>query len=93
MVKVRNSTEFFPRSYNMGIRREVYQELGGFTKMRFGEDIDFSYRMRSRPVINRPHPRSVGMAQASYRLPQILPVRYTTAVLPALILRSAILAR
>ena len=34
--------KFFPRSYNMGIRREVYQELGGFTKMRFGEDIDFS---------------------------------------------------
>ena len=29
----------------MGIRRDVYQELGGFTKMRFGEDIDFSYRI------------------------------------------------
>ena len=37
--------KFFPRSFNMGIRREVYQELGGFTKMRFGEDIDFSYRI------------------------------------------------
>ena len=37
--------KFFPRSYNMGIRRDVYQELGGFTKMRFGEDIDFSYRI------------------------------------------------
>lgn len=37
--------KFFPRSYNMGIRCEVYQELGGFTKMRFGEDIDFSYRI------------------------------------------------
>jgi hypothetical protein len=29
----------------MGIRREVYRELGGFSKMRFGEDIDFSYRI------------------------------------------------
>ena len=29
----------------MGIRREVYQQLGGFSKMRFGEDIDFSYRI------------------------------------------------
>jgi hypothetical protein len=29
----------------MGIRRDVYLELGGFTKMRFGEDIDFSYRI------------------------------------------------
>ena len=37
--------KFFPRSYNMGIRREVYLELGGFSKMRFGEDIDFSYRI------------------------------------------------
>ncbi|MBR2235131.1 MAG: glycosyltransferase [Prevotella sp.] len=37
--------KFFPRSFNMGVRREVYQELGGFSKMRFGEDIDFSYRI------------------------------------------------
>jgi len=37
--------KFYPRSYNMGIRREVYQQLGGFSKMRFGEDIDFSYRI------------------------------------------------
>lgn len=37
--------KFYPRSYNMGIKREVYQQLGGFSKMRFGEDIDFSYRI------------------------------------------------
>ena len=37
--------KFYPRSYNMGIRRDVYQHLGGFSKMRFGEDIDFSYRI------------------------------------------------
>ena len=37
--------KFYPRSFNMGIRRDVYLELGGFTKMRFGEDIDFSYRI------------------------------------------------
>ena len=37
--------KFFPRSFNMGVRREVYAELGGFSKMRFGEDIDFSYRI------------------------------------------------
>lgn len=36
---------FYPRSYNMGIRREVYEALGGFSRMRFGEDIDFSYRI------------------------------------------------
>lgn len=37
--------KFYPRSFNMGIRREVYQRLGGFSKMRFGEDIDFSIRI------------------------------------------------
>lgn len=37
--------KFYPRSFNMGVRREVYQKLGGFSKMRFGEDIDFSYRI------------------------------------------------
>ena len=37
--------KFHPRSYNMGIRKAVYDELGGFSKMRFGEDIDFSYRI------------------------------------------------
>lgn len=36
---------FYPRSFNMGIRREVYEKLGGFSKMRFGEDIDFSIRI------------------------------------------------
>ena len=37
--------KFYPRSFNMGIRRDVYLVLGGFSKMRFGEDIDFSYRI------------------------------------------------
>lgn len=37
--------KFYPRSYNMGIRSDVYAALGGFSKMRFGEDIDFSIRI------------------------------------------------
>ncbi len=37
--------KFYPRSFNMGIRRDVYMELKGFSKMRFGEDIDFSIRI------------------------------------------------
>jgi len=36
---------FYPRSFNMGMRRTVYERLGGFARMRFGEDIDFSYRI------------------------------------------------
>ena len=37
--------KFYPRSFNMGIKSDVYQALGGFSKMRFGEDIDFSIRI------------------------------------------------
>lgn len=37
--------KFYPRSFNMGVKRSVYNELNGFSKMRFGEDIDFSYRI------------------------------------------------
>jgi len=29
----------------MGIRKQVYDALGGFAKMRFGEDVDFSLRI------------------------------------------------
>lgn len=36
---------FYPRSFNMGVRSELYETLGGFSKMRFGEDIDFSIRI------------------------------------------------
>ena len=41
----RKMDKFYPRSFNMGIRREVYEALGGFCKMRFGEDIDLSIRI------------------------------------------------
>ena len=43
--------KFHPRSFNMGVRREAYLALGGFSKERFsklslyGEDIDFSIRI------------------------------------------------
>ncbi|MDR0995370.1 MAG: glycosyltransferase, partial [Tannerella sp.] len=37
--------KFYPRSFNMGIRSEVYHSLNGFSAMRFGEDIDFSIRL------------------------------------------------
>ena len=37
--------KFYPRSFNMGVRADVYKQLGGFSRMRFGEDIDFSIRI------------------------------------------------
>lgn len=37
--------KFHPRSFNMGFSREVYKKTGGFSTMRFGEDIDMSIRI------------------------------------------------
>ncbi|HPF93082.1 MAG TPA: glycosyltransferase [Tenuifilaceae bacterium] len=37
--------KFYPRSFNMGISKEVFENTGGFSKMRFGEDVDFSLRI------------------------------------------------
>ena len=50
--------KFYPRSFNMGIRRDVYIQLGGFTKMRFGEDIDFSYRIVEAGYMTRLFPEA-----------------------------------
>lgn len=39
--------KFYPRSFNLGIRSDVFRALGGFSNMRFGEDIDLSIRIFS----------------------------------------------
>ncbi|MDX1639119.1 MAG: glycosyltransferase [Balneolaceae bacterium] len=36
---------FHPRSFNMGISREVYRQTGGYRITRMGEDIEFSIRI------------------------------------------------
>jgi GT2 family glycosyltransferase len=37
--------KFFPRSFNMGISKEVFKQTNGFSAMRYGEDIEFSIRI------------------------------------------------
>lgn len=37
--------KFYPRSFNMGYSRDVFNKTKGFSKMRFGEDIDMSIRI------------------------------------------------
>ncbi len=38
--------KFYPRSFNMGIRHDLYDSVGGFDEqMRYGEDVDLSYRL------------------------------------------------
>lgn len=46
---IRGSTKslskFQPRSFNMGVRKSAFQEVGGFSEMRIGEDPDLSMRL------------------------------------------------
>ncbi|WP_288880664.1 glycosyltransferase [Pedobacter panaciterrae] len=37
--------QFHPRSFNMGVSREVWEKVGGFTLTRLGEDIEYSIRI------------------------------------------------
>lgn len=39
--------QFHPRSFNMGISREVWEKTGGFILTRLGEDIEFSIRVQT----------------------------------------------
>ncbi len=38
-------TKFYPRSFNMGIHRRVYEKIGGMGPLRHGQDMDFSARI------------------------------------------------
>lgn len=38
-------TKFYPRSFNMGIKREVFEKIGGMNKLRHGQDMEFSSRI------------------------------------------------
>ena len=37
--------KYYPRSFNMGISRELWVEIGGFCDLRHGQDIEFSNRI------------------------------------------------
>ena len=39
-------SKYYPRSFNMGVRAEVVKRIGGFGKLRHGQDIEFSNRVR-----------------------------------------------
>lgn len=41
----KSADKFYPRSFNMGISKAAFDRLHGFSDMRFGEDIDLSYRL------------------------------------------------
>ncbi|MBP8848925.1 MAG: glycosyltransferase [Breznakibacter sp.] len=37
--------KFYPRSFNMGVKKEVFKKMNGFADIRFGEDLDLSMRI------------------------------------------------
>ena len=37
--------KFYPRSYNLGVKKMAFSSVNGFSEMRFGEDLDFSMRL------------------------------------------------
>ncbi|WP_439185642.1 glycosyltransferase [Carboxylicivirga taeanensis] len=37
--------KFYPRSFNLGIRKQTFEAINGFGEMRFGEDLDLSMRV------------------------------------------------
>ena len=42
----RLTKRFYPRTFNLGCRKDLFESLGGFDEtMRYGEDIDFSMRL------------------------------------------------
>jgi cellulose synthase/poly-beta-1,6-N-acetylglucosamine synthase-like glycosyltransferase len=43
--KEKSVSTYHPRGFNMGMRREVFEELGGYSEFRCGEDIEFSIRI------------------------------------------------
>ena len=38
--------KFFPRTHNMGLKKSVYEKVGGFGDLRHGQDIELSNRIR-----------------------------------------------
>ncbi len=43
--KEKNLSKYVPRSFNLGVRREAFMDIGGFPATRLGEDIIFSLRL------------------------------------------------
>ncbi|MEA3475772.1 MAG: glycosyltransferase [Candidatus Cloacimonadota bacterium] len=43
--KGKQLAKYYPRSFNMGIKRKVYEKIGGMNELRHGQDMDFSNRI------------------------------------------------
>ncbi len=43
--KGKKLAKFYPRSFNMGLSRDLYKKIGGFGALRHGQDIEYSHRI------------------------------------------------
>ncbi len=43
--KGKKLARFYPRSFNMGLSRALWEKIGGFGNLRHGQDIEFSHRI------------------------------------------------
>ena len=43
--KGKNLGKYFPRSFNMGLSKAIYEKIGGFGDLRHGQDIEYSNRI------------------------------------------------
>jgi len=43
--KGKSVAKYYPRSFNMGIKRYVYEKIGGMNDLRHGQDMEFSNRI------------------------------------------------
>lgn len=51
---------YYPRSFNMGLKRRVFEKIGGFgTIFQYGEDIEYSHRILQSGAVVRFLPRAV----------------------------------
>ncbi len=41
----RKLDRYYPRSFNKGVRKAAFEDVGGFSGLRFGEDLDLSMRL------------------------------------------------
>ena len=43
--KGKQLAKYYPRSFNMGIKKKVYEKIGGMNALRHGQDMEFSNRI------------------------------------------------
>ncbi len=51
--------KYYPRSFNMGIHRKIYEKLGGMGTLRHGQDLEFSRRIVASGAKVIPIPKAV----------------------------------